>query len=92
MFPVAVHDPLLGLYSSAEASRLRPPLEPPATSTLPSSSSVAVWYWRASIMFPVAVYDPLLGSNSSAEANASLPPLPMPPATSTLPSGSSVAV
>src|SRR5450756_549154 len=103
MLPVAVQDPLLGSYSSAEASVGPPPpmsppgsAVPPATSTLPSGSSVAVWNMRGVTMLPVAVQDPLLGSYSSAEASALLLPvtllLPVPPATSTLPSGSSVAV
>src|SRR5450759_1628430 len=73
MLPVAVRDPLLGSYSSAEASALLLPVTlllpvPPATSTLLSGSSVAVWDWRGVGMFPVAVQDPLLGSYSSAEA------------------------
>ena len=63
---------------------------PPATSTLPLRSNVAVWPSRTMVMLPVAVQDPLLGSYNSAEVN---PPLaPSPPATSTLPSSSSVAV
>src|SRR5450759_4219348 len=95
MFPVAVQDPLLGSYSSAEASALLLPVTlllpvPPATSTLPSGSSVAVWDWRGVTMLPAAVQDPLPGSYSSAEASRPVPTVP--PATSTLPSGSSVAV
>src|SRR5450756_138269 len=105
MLPVAVQDPLPGSYSAAEASGgLRLALllpEPPATSTLPSGSSVAVWNMRGVGMLPVAVQDPLFGSYSSAEASGGLPPpvsppgtllLTVPPATSTLPSVSSVAV
>src|SRR5450756_1944188 len=105
MLPVAVQDPLPGSYSAAEASGgLRLALllpEPPATSTLPSGSSVAVWNMRGVGMLPVAVQDPLFGSYSSAEASGGLPPpvsppgtllLTVPPVTSTWPSGSSVAV
>src|SRR5450756_1874813 len=103
MLPVAVQDPLLGSYSSAEASALLLPVTlllsvPPATRTLPSGSSVAVWNWRGVGMLPVAVQDPLFGSYSSAEASGGLPPpvsppgTAVPPTTSTLPSGSSVAV
>ena len=92
IFPVAVQDPLPGSYSSAVASGIIPPVPPPGTSTLPSSSSVAVLE-RTPLpsrvtMLPVVVQDPLPGSYSSADV-----PLPLsPPATSTLPSGSSVAV
>src|SRR5450759_2902839 len=87
MVPVAVQDPVLGSYSSAEARMVNSVIcrPPPATSTLPSGSSVAVAPLRCVIMSPVAVHDPLPGSYSSAEA-------PPPPAASTLPSGSSVAV
>ncbi|OGN81047.1 MAG: hypothetical protein A2X23_10375 [Chloroflexi bacterium GWC2_73_18] len=62
MLAVAVHRPLLGSYSSADravASSLGPP---PATSTVPSGSSVAVWPPRAVVMLPVAVHRPLPGS------------------------------
>src|SRR5450759_3601102 len=80
---------LPGSYSSAVTTGASAP-KPPATSTLPSGSSVAVWDWRGVTMLPAAVQDPLPGSYRSAEARAPL--LPEPPATSTLPSGSSVAV
>jgi hypothetical protein len=60
MFPVAVHDPVPGPYSSADA-----PL-PPATSTLPSASSVAVLPWRGWTIFRVAVQVAVPGSYSSA--------------------------
>ena len=66
-------------------------LPPPATSTLPSGSSVAVWPARANPRLAVAVQVRVPGSYSSAEALISLPPV-KPPTTSTLPSASSVAV
>ena len=87
MLPVADQVLVRGSYSSAEA------LPPPATSTVPSGSSVAVWRPRAVPMLPVAAQTPVLGSESSAEGTSSpQPALMSPPATSTLPSGSSMAV
>src|SRR5439155_17402898 len=74
-------------YSSALLKEL--PLNPPATSTLPEGSSVAVCKYRAVLRLPVLLQLPVAGSYSSAL----LKQLPLyPPATSTLPEGSSVAV
>src|SRR5207253_11411718 len=55
--PVSDHSPVFGLYSSAE---WRDPWRfvPPATSTLPSCSKVAVWNCRASCMLPVRGHAP----------------------------------
>ena len=47
-------------------------LEPPATSTLPSGSSVAAWPPRGSPCFRVAVHVPLAGSYSSADVPAAV--------------------
>src|SRR5450759_5054987 len=85
MFEVAVHVPLPGSYSSADEQAGVVSYSPPVTSTVPSGSSVAVWYRRGVTILPVLVQDPLFGSYSSADV-----PL-APPARSTLPSGSSVA-
>ena len=54
MLPVALHVPLPGSYSSAEAVDPFGPVVPPATSTLPSVSRVAVKLVLASIIAPVA--------------------------------------
>ena len=90
--PVALHVPLAGSYSSA---LLRPlPLPsgvPPATSTLPLGSNVAVWKKRAVLRLPVAVHVPLAESYSSALLRGVLKS-GVPPATSTLPLFSNVAV
>ena len=56
MLPVAVHFPVVGSYSSAEAPGFPPSVLalPPARSTLPSGSVVAVPSRCASIVLPVA--------------------------------------
>ena len=59
---VSCQFPLPGSYSSADA------LPPPATSTLPSGSRVAVWSARANPRLAVAVQVRVPGSYSSAEA------------------------
>jgi hypothetical protein len=80
-----------GSYNSALARSLPPLLSPPATSTIPLGSSVAVWNRRAVLRLPVAAQVPLAGSYSSALAR--MPPIgPNPPATSTIPLGSKLAV
>src|SRR6266568_3884858 len=81
--------PSPGSYSSA---LLKEPLllSPPATSTLPEGSSVAVCYSRAVMRLPVLLQQNVAGSYSSALLK--MPLLLSPPATSTLPEGSSVAV
>ncbi len=67
MFPVAVQVPVWGLYSSAELRPMSEVPAPPATSTLPLRSSVAVWSSRGVVMFPVAVQVPVWELYSSAE-------------------------
>src|SRR5580700_2143653 len=103
--PVCVHVPVAGLYSSALATSLQKSssqlLKPPAASTWPSGSRVAVWNWRANFIDPVLAQVPVAGLYSSAlvrvlrKLPASQPyawPLQPPPATSTWPFGSRVAV
>ena len=63
--PVALQVPLAGSYSSAVVRR-SPKLYPPATSTLPLGSNVAVWMTRAVARLPVGLHVPLAGSYSSA--------------------------
>src|SRR5215469_5764737 len=89
MLPVVVHVPTAGSYNSALLKEVVP-LSPPATSTLPDGSCVAVCSSRAMARPPVAVQLPVAGSYSSALVKALL--ILEPPATSTLPEGSSVAV
>ena len=82
ILPVAVHTPVAGSYNSALA-KVPLMLPPPATSTCPFGSNVAVCKEREVVILPVAVHIPIAGSYSSA-----LSPL----ATSTCPFGSNVAV
>ena len=66
-------------------------LDPPATSTLPEGSSVAVSDMRAVPMLPVAVHNPrrwIIQLRAAQGIDIKITP----PATSTLPEGSSVAV
>ena len=84
---VADQAPLAGPYSLALARSLE--FRPPATSTLPLGSNVAVAPLRALFSEPVALHVPVAESYSSALDRS---PLPYPPATSTLPLGSNVAV
>ncbi len=66
-------------------------LFPPATSTLPLGSNVAVCKSRSMLRLLVALHVPVAGSYTSALLR--MPPgIPNPPATSTLPLGSNVAV
>src|SRR3989442_1786815 len=65
---------------------------PPATSTLPFESSVAVWLSRAPAMVPVVDQVPEAGSYNSAPAKDPPPDAVSPPVTSTLPLDSNVAV
>ena len=77
-------------YSSALArSPLAP--KPPAASTIPLGSKVAVCSPRAVLRLPVGVQVLLAGSYNSTLAKA-LKLLSNPPATSTIPLGSKVAV
>src|SRR5437899_2100436 len=89
MLPVAVKVPVPGLYSSALA-RYVPLLYPPAISTIPLLSGVAVCFQRAVVMLPVVVKVPVAGLYSSALLRKPL--LLCPPAISTIPLLSGVAV
>ena len=89
MLPVVVHVPVFGSYSSVPVFAVTK--FPPATSTWPLGSSVAVWKARGVLMRPVVVHVPLVRSYSSALSKMLLLGL-IPPATSTWPLGSSVAV
>ena len=57
--------PVAGSYSSALARKPVLPY-PPATSTLPEGSSVAVWNPRAVLKLPAVLQAPVAGSYSSA--------------------------
>src|SRR5947209_3637825 len=93
MLPAGDQLLLAGSYSSALARGTNPPPWPPATSTFPSGSSVAVGAKRAVAMLPAEDQLLVAGSYNSALAKGSLAPSsPPPPATSTLPLGSCVAV
>src|SRR5437016_10451848 len=68
-------------------------VNPPATSTLPLGSSVAVWNWRPTAMLLlVSVKVPLAGSYSSAVCWGPPVGLTPPPVTRTLPLERTVAV
>ena len=82
--PVKVQVPAMGSNNSAV-------FDPPATSTLPSVSSVAVWVIRGLLRWPVGVHTWVSGSYSSALFRT-LSPSDDPPTISTLPSCSKVAV
>ena len=81
---------MAGSYTSAVASRVPLLSRPPATSTSPFCSKVAVCSLRAVVIDPVGVQVPVAGLYSSAVARRPL--VPPPPATSTSPFCSSVAV
>ena len=91
MLPVTANVPLAGSYSSALAIALLSSDAPPAISTVPSGSNVAVWPLLATVMLPVAVNVPAAGSYSSALA-ISLLGSDAPPAMSTFPFDNNVAV
>src|SRR6266511_4300367 len=63
---------------------------PPATRTVPSDSSVAVWRQRGTFMLAAGLQRPVDGSYSSALAVTV--PYALPPTASTRPSGSNVPV
>ena len=63
---------------------------PPATRTVPSDSSVAVWRQRGTFMLAAGLQRPVDGSYSSAVAV--IVPLALPPTASTRPSRNSVPV
>ena len=67
MLPVAVHVPVAGSYSSAEA-RAVVPLRPPTASTLPSSSATAAKSDRGVVMLPVAAHDGARGGTGAGVA------------------------
>src|SRR5659263_705803 len=70
MLAVAVQDPVLGSYSSADASSwLSIVATPPATSTLPSGSRVAVCIVRLPSIAPVAVQDAGTGATGLDDAD-----------------------
>src|SRR5438132_3464534 len=84
MLPVKLHVPVVGSYNSADCqdsvSMLLEP--PPATSTRPSSRSVAVCPTRPEFGLAVCVHVPVAGSYNSATSDE--PTLPLPPTNSTL--------
>ena len=55
MLPVAAHVPVVRSYNSAVA-KVVDPLVPPATSTFPVESTVAVWPCRAVAIDPVVIH------------------------------------
>ena len=75
-------EPLAGLYRAADA-RVVVPAIPPAASTRPSASRVAVWRWRAVLRVPAALKVPAEGDYSSADVKLVDPD--MPPEISILP-------
>ena len=90
---VACQVPVAGLKSSAIFRELNPvEFPPPATSTCPFASSVALWLQCGVVMRPVVVHCPVAGLNSSAVAKQLLLTLGPPPAPNTSPFGSGVAV
>ena len=96
MSPVAANVPASGSYNTALARTVvvLPPSAsdvPPAISTIPLASNVAVWFNLVAVMSPAAVNIPASGSYSSALARE-LPSSPTPPTMSTCPFGNSVAV
>jgi hypothetical protein len=72
MLPVTVHVPVAGLYSSA---LLRKPVvpSPPATSTWPFGSSVAVWSVRAVFKLPVFAQVPEVPAKAGTGVLATKP-------------------
>src|SRR5205807_6855211 len=93
--PVPVHVPVAGSYDTAllRAKQLwggGPQLKPPATSTLPFGSKVAVWPSRSVLRSAVRLHIPAAGSYSSALLKDLV--LSLPPANRTLPLGNRIAV
>jgi hypothetical protein len=60
--PVVVNVAFTGLYSSALAEAELELTTPPANSTVPFGSNVAVWDTRGVFKLPVSVNDPVPGS------------------------------
>jgi hypothetical protein len=60
-----------GWYNSALVKAELLSLQPPATRTVPSERSVAVWTWRAVARLPVTLNCPAIGSYVSALADMS---------------------
>src|SRR5215469_17869558 len=95
ILPVVVHLPVARLNSSAVVVQdvpiwELPLLSPPATSTSPFGSRVAVCCPRATVMLPVVVHFPLAGSYNSEPLRK--PVEFTPPAANTWPFWSRVAV
>jgi hypothetical protein len=67
MLSAAVHELEIGLYSSAELRSPEVLLAPPATSTSPPASRVAVGTARPVDMFPADDQELVVGLYSSAE-------------------------
>src|SRR5258708_6937146 len=93
MLPTGLHEPVLGLNTSAEAvDRPLASLQPPSTRTVPWRRRVAAWLARPVLMLPTELQPRLFGSNTSAEEVVSVGAVLLkPPATRTLPLRSSVA-
>src|SRR5437879_5483724 len=91
MLPVAVHIPVAESYSSALVKNVSPS-RPPATSTCPFGSNVAVCTPRFLVMAPVAVHPPIPVASPYTLPFRALTASSTPPATSTCPFGSNVAV
>src|SRR5256885_1500941 len=93
--PVGMNRPVAGSYTSAEVRAREPDeqvgptqLPPPAISTFPFGSGVAVWSCRGAARFPDRARVPVAGLNTSAaptEFNLHEDTEPSPPAISTLP-------
>src|ERR1017187_5454331 len=71
MLPVTVHVPDAGLKSSALESTVPAGSDPPATSTWPLSSKVAVWLVRAGFRLPLSVPGPAVPGAGSGAARVS---------------------
>ena len=79
--PAPDHAPLLGSYTSAAATAVAEPPDtctPPATSTRPSPSTVAVCWSRAVAIDFAAVHVPLRGAPPPVPTEL-VPPVPVPP-------------
>src|SRR5215471_2712167 len=93
MLPVTDQVPVAGLYSSALDRAKVPDWElPPATSTWPFCSSVAVELRRGVFIWPVTAQVPVAGLYSSGVGSAGAPPPELSPVSSTWPFCSSVAL
>src|SRR5438046_1040867 len=94
MLPVSAPTPVAASYT-APAKQPSLMLSPPATSTCPFGSNVAVWSQRALRRLPVSLHVLVVGSYSSEGPQRPVEPAPLqaaPPATNTSPFGSNLAV